>query len=109
MMRTRKVYAMGKSRLLAVLEEAGVSYELLPHERTERALAEAEALGVDVADVAKTLVVSTPAGYVRAVLPAGERIDFAKLAEVLATPKKQLQLATEVALGRTEGSRSEPC
>ena len=51
---------MGKARLLGVLDEAGVSYELTEHERTERALLEAEALGVDPADVAKTLVVSTP-------------------------------------------------
>ena len=94
---------MGQAKLLAALDETGVSYELLPHERTERALAEAEALGVDVADVAKTLVVSTPAGYVRAVLPAAERIDFAKLAEVLGAPKKQLHLATEEALERDYG------
>src|SRR6266851_3400124 len=100
MMRTRKVHAMGKSRLLAVLEEAGVSYELLPHERTERALAEAEALGVDPAEVAKTLVVSTPTGYVRAVLPAAERIDLRKLSEVLGVPKKRLHLASEQTLER---------
>jgi Cys-tRNA(Pro) deacylase len=94
---------MGQAKLLAALEEAGVSYEVLAHERTERALAEAEALGVVAADVAKTLVVSTPAGYVRAVLPAAGRIDFAKLAEVLGTPKKQLHLATEEALERDYG------
>src|SRR5438128_2832134 len=100
MMRTRKERAMGKARLLAILDEAGVDYEVLPHVRTERALAEAEALGVDAADVAKTLVISTPAGYVRAVLPAAERIDFGKLAEVLGVPKKQLHLAAEEALER---------
>jgi Cys-tRNA(Pro) deacylase len=86
--------------LLALLEEAGVSYEFLPHPRTERALAEAEALGVDPAEVAKTLVVSTPAGYVRAVLPAPERIDLGKLAQVVGVSKKKLHLASEEALER---------
>src|SRR5438093_13290476 len=100
MMRTRKERAMGKARLLAILAEAGVDYEVLPHVRTERALAEAEALGVDPAEVAKTLVVSTPAGYVRAVLPAVERIDLGKLSQVVGVPKKTLHLASELALER---------
>jgi Cys-tRNA(Pro) deacylase len=91
---------MGKASLLALLEQAGMSYELLPHERTERALAEAQALGVDPAEVAKTLVVTTPTGYIRAVLPAAERIDLGKLSQVVGAPKKALHLASEEALKR---------
>jgi len=91
---------MGSASLLALLAEAGVSYEFLPHPRTERALAEAEALGVDPAEVAKTLVVSTPAGYVRAVLPAPERIDLSKLSQVVGVPRETLHLASEEALER---------
>jgi Cys-tRNA(Pro) deacylase len=91
---------MGSASLLALLEEAGVSYEFLPHPRTARALAEAEALGVDPAEVAKTLVVSTPEGYVRAVLPASERLDLSKLAQVVGAPKQWLHLASEEALQR---------
>ena len=90
---------MGKARLLGVLDEAGVSYELTEHERTERALLEAEALGVDPADVAKTLVVSTPQGYVRAVVPASCRLDLHKLRKVIRA-SKQTRLATEEALER---------
>jgi prolyl-tRNA editing enzyme YbaK/EbsC (Cys-tRNA(Pro) deacylase) len=46
--------------LTGALDEAGVSYELLPHAHTESALAEAQALGVSPDDFAKTLVVKTP-------------------------------------------------
>ena len=70
---------MATEDLTRVLDEAEGPYELLPHERTESALAEAEVRGIAPADVAKTLVVTIPEGYVRAVLPASERIDLRKL------------------------------
>ena len=70
---------MATTDLTSALDEAGVSYELLPHAHTESALAEAQALGVSPDDVAKTLVVKTPGGYVRAVLPASARLDLRKL------------------------------
>src|SRR6266699_2181777 len=73
---------MATADLTRVLDEAGVSYELLPHAHTETAAAEAEALGLDPADVAKTLVVKTPDGYVRAVVPASQRLDLRKLREL---------------------------
>ena len=50
---------MATTDLTSVLDEAGVSYELLSHAHTESALAEAQALGVSPDDVAKTLVVVT--------------------------------------------------
>ena len=81
------------------LDEAGLGYELLPHARTETAAAEAEALGVEPDEVAKTLVISTPAGYVRAVLPASERIDLRKVREHVEGGKR-IHLATEEDLGR---------
>jgi Ala-tRNA(Pro) deacylase len=86
--------------LTRVLDEAGVRYELLTHVRTESAVAEAEALGIASAAVAKTLVVRTPEGYVRAVLPASERIDLRKLREVRGGGKKQVHLASEEDLAR---------
>jgi len=46
--------------LTRALDEAEVSYWLLPHAHTESALAKAQALGVSPDDVAKTLVVKTP-------------------------------------------------
>jgi Ala-tRNA(Pro) deacylase len=91
---------MATEDLTRALDEAGARYELLPHARTESAAAEAEALGIAPADVAKTLVVTTPEGYVRAVLPASERIDLRKLREVCGGGKKQVHLASEEHLAR---------
>ena len=90
---------MAQKDVTVILDEAGVEYELLPHPRTETATAEAEALGVEQANVAKTLVISTPGGYVRAVLAASERIDMHKLREHLEGGKR-IHLATEEDLGR---------
>lgn len=83
-----------------LLDEAGVRYELLPHAHTESALAEAKALGVEAAEVAKTIVVTSPEGYVRAVLPASERIDLRKLRELRGSSGKDLHLASEDDLAR---------
>ena len=91
---------MATQDLTKALEAEGVEFELLPHAHTESALAEAQALGVDAADVAKTLVVQTPDGYARAVLPASERLDLRKLGESLGVTKKEIQLASEEALAR---------
>jgi Ala-tRNA(Pro) deacylase len=86
--------------LARMLDEAGAPYQLLAHPHTESAIAHAEALGVAPADVAKTLVVTTPAGYVRAVLPASKRIDLRKLREVRGGNKKKVHLASEEDLAR---------
>ena len=90
---------MAEKDVPTILDEAGVTYERLSHPRTETAAAEAEALGVDPNDVAKTLVVSTPGGYVRAVLPATERVDMHKLREHVEGGKR-IHLATEEDLER---------
>lgn len=94
---------MVATALTSVLDDAGVKYEVLAHEHTETAADEARALGVEPVEVAKTLVVETPAGYVRAVLPASERVDVGKLAEVIGERRKEMQLATEAALKRDFG------
>ena len=91
---------MATEDLTRVLDEAEVHYELLPHERTESALAEAEVLGIAPGDVAKTLVLTIPEGYLRAVLPASARIDLRKLREARGVSKKGIHLATEDDLAR---------
>src|SRR5918994_7051166 len=88
---------MANKDLTRMLDAEGVEYELLPHGHTESALAEAKALGVDPTDVAKTLVVETPDGYTRAVLPASERLDLRKLGTFLGA---KVHLASEEALAR---------
>lgn len=82
-----------------MLDEANVEYELLPHPHTETAAAEADALGLDPREVAKTLVVSTPAGYVRAVLAASDRLDLRMVREQV-EGGKHIHLATEEDLQR---------
>jgi Ala-tRNA(Pro) deacylase len=90
---------MAERSVTLILDEAGVDYELLAHPRTERAAAEAEALGLDPKDVAKTLVLSTPGGYVRVVLPASERVDLHKVREHVEGGKR-IRLASEEDLER---------
>ena len=91
---------MPTSDLTRTLEEAGVQYELLPHAHTETAAAEAEALGLQSADVAKTLVVKTPDGYLRAVIPASQRLDLHKLRDLSGGSRHKVHLASEDDLAR---------
>jgi Cys-tRNA(Pro) deacylase len=77
------------------LEEAGVDFDVLEHEHTERAADEAKALDVAPEEVAKTLVLASPSGNVRAVLAASERIDLHKVAALLGVGGKKVHLATE--------------
>src|SRR5687768_17295234 len=91
---------MATERITAVLDQAGVTYELLPHPHTERAADEAQALGLSPREVAKTLIVTSPEGNVRAVLPASERIDLRKLGQLQGESRKDVHLASEDALRR---------
>ncbi|MGZ4333188.1 MAG: aminoacyl-tRNA deacylase [Gaiellaceae bacterium] len=76
--------------LIEELHAAGIAHELLPHPRTLTAAAEAAALGVEPQEVAKTIVLSTPAGFVRAVIPASERLDLRKVRAFLEEPRVEL-------------------
>jgi Ala-tRNA(Pro) deacylase len=90
---------MADKDVTSVLDESGVDYEVLPHPRTETAAAEAEALGLEPQEVAKTLVLSTPGGYVRAVLAASDRIDLSKVRDQVEGGKR-IHLASEEDLQR---------
>ncbi len=91
---------MAGTDVTRVLDEAGAAYELLPHAHTERATDEAQALGLGPEEVAKTLVLTTPEGHVRAVLAASDRIDLRKVREVLGIGKKKVHLSSEEDLAR---------
>jgi prolyl-tRNA editing enzyme YbaK/EbsC (Cys-tRNA(Pro) deacylase) len=82
------------------LDEAGLDFDVLDHAHTERAADEAAALGVSLTEVAKTLVLTTPEGNVRAVLPASERIDLRKIGDLVGASGKKVHLATEDHLAR---------
>ena len=91
---------MAAAALTSLLDAEGVAYELLPHDHTERAAEEAAALGVPPHAVAKTLVLTVPDGYVRAVLPAADRLDMQKVREVIGAGSKKVHLASEDDLAR---------
>jgi len=80
--------------LLDILDRARAPYELIPHAPTETARAEADELGLPLDDVAKTIVVHTPAGSVRTVLPAAKRLDLHRLRDALGL-HGHVKLATE--------------
>ena len=91
---------MAAPALTEALAGAGIAFELISHRPTERAAEEAEALGLAPQGVAKTLVVTSPEGYVRAVLPASERLDLPKVRALLGGSSKAVRLATEDDLAR---------
>ena len=75
---------IGTRRALTdLLESEGVPFELMPHRRTESADDEAQALGVDPHEVAKTVVLATERGFLRAVIPASGRLDVRKVRDLL--------------------------
>jgi Ala-tRNA(Pro) deacylase len=84
------------SALTDALQEQHIYYELVPHRRTQSAAAEARAIGVDPGHVAKTLVLETKEGFVRAVLSASQRIDLRKVKAVLGSG--DVHLASEQVL-----------
>lgn len=83
----------GLAGVTAFLERHGVPYEVVEHERTQTAAAEARAAGVPAADVAKTVVLRDDKGLRLAVIPASERLDMHKLRQALAS--RGLRLVTE--------------
>lgn len=75
------------------LDLAHIDYDLIEHRRTETAGDEARAIGAAPDEVAKTIVLVSGERFVRAVLPASERLDLHKVQEVL--EDKHARLATE--------------
>lgn len=74
------------------LDDAGIPYRTVMHWRSDSARGEAAALGTDPREVAKTIVLSTPDGFVRAVVRASDRIDLHKVRALLGA---HVALATE--------------
>src|SRR5215207_553124 len=58
------------------LEQRGSAFELLPHRQAYTSTDEARALGIDTAEVLKTLAVRTGPGDVLVVIPASCRLDL---------------------------------
>ena len=84
---------MTTTDIVRELNRGHVDYELMPHAHTERATDEAAAMGVPPREVGKTLILNGSGGFVRAVIPASERLDLHKVRNYLDDQK--LRLATE--------------
>lgn len=79
------------------LERLGVHFELLPHERSTTALAEARVLGVGPDELAKAVVLDISTGHALAILPASQRLDLHRVRDALEEPDAQLADEEEVA------------
>jgi Ala-tRNA(Pro) deacylase len=75
------------------LDRAQIDFDLIEHRRTETAGDEAHAIGMPPDEVAKTIVLASKERYVRAVVPASQRLDLHKIRELLGD--KQARLASE--------------
>jgi Ala-tRNA(Pro) deacylase len=89
----------GIEAVTRVLERKGVAYELVEHDATYSAAAEARASGADPEATAKTVALHDHDGYRLAVVPASERLDIRRVREVLGA-SHHLRLATEDELRR---------
>ncbi len=76
--------------VISELERRHIPYEILPHKRTMTAVAEATELHLPPGEVAKVLVLGSPIGYVRVLVPASERVDPRKVADALGVARTWL-------------------
>jgi Ala-tRNA(Pro) deacylase len=80
------------------LDRVGIRYEVLPHPRTYRATDEADVLGISADEFAKTVVLDTGHGLVRAIVPASEHVDLEKVQRLLRLQREpRLALERELA------------
>ena len=85
-------------RLLKKFEQQRVRFTVLAHRTVYTAYDLATTLGVELAKVAKTLLVRADNRYVLVALPASTRLDFKKLAKLLKA--KKISIAPEAAVKR---------
>lgn len=79
------------------LEQLGVHFELLPHERSATAMAEARSLGLAPDEVLKAVVLDIESGHALAVLPASRRLDLDLVRQALDAPEAKLASEDEIA------------
>jgi prolyl-tRNA editing enzyme YbaK/EbsC (Cys-tRNA(Pro) deacylase) len=86
--------ARGIDAVVGYLGQQGVGYDVVDHEATFSAAAEARAAGVAPDHAAKTVLLRDQQAYRLAVIPASERLDVRKAREALEA-SGHLRLATE--------------
>jgi len=84
--------------LMRTLAEQKIDFEPRRHPRTQTAMDEAHVLHASADRVGKTLVVHTPDGMVRVVIPASERLSLAKLREAIGLDEVRFATEDELAL-----------
>lgn len=84
----------GVAAVSEYLRGEGVPHEVVEHDETSSAAAEARVTHRPPQRVAKTVVLHDDGAYLLAVLPASDRLDLHKLRELLGA-SSSLQLATE--------------
>lgn len=84
----------GIDAVVAYLADAGVGHDVVDHEQTFTAGAEARAADVEPDHAAKTVVLREGEEYRLAVIPASERLDLHKLRDLLGAGSG-LRLASE--------------
>jgi Ala-tRNA(Pro) deacylase len=91
----RRGESHGLEALLTFLSESKIECQVVPHEQTFTARAEARVAQVDPERAAKTVALRVDDGYRLAVVPASERVDLRKVRDVLGLSRQKLALATE--------------
>jgi Ala-tRNA(Pro) deacylase len=89
----------GIEAVTRLLERRSVRYEIVEHDATYSAAAEARATEADPEATAKTVALRDHDGYRLAVVPASERLDVRRARQVLGSTH-HLRLATEAELER---------
>jgi Ala-tRNA(Pro) deacylase len=84
----------GLEAVARLLDRRGMRYEVVEHDATYSAVAEARAADADPEATAKTVALHDRDGYRLAVVPACERLDLRRAREVLGA-SHHLRLATE--------------
>jgi Ala-tRNA(Pro) deacylase len=77
------------------LDERGIAYQLVEHDRALTAAAEARAAGQEPANAVKCVLLRGLEGYELVVLQASDRLDLGKLRGHLGDARSELRLATE--------------
>jgi len=80
------------------LEQRGISFEVIPHQRAFTSVDEARTMGVEADEVLKTVVVDTSSRHALAVVPGSRRLDMHRVRE--AVGDQHAHLATEDELAR---------
>ena len=95
----RAIASTHAEAIAGFLQGAGVAYELVEHEPTESAAAEARSTGEPPERTAKTVILHDGRSYVIAAVAAADRLDLRKLRDVLGA-NRRLRLATEKEIAR---------